>query len=136
MEARRSFFWNGVLQLNETGGHAFFDIRVRKTQDNPPQVFIYTSDVPPIPLKAKEDVLRVSFFLENNVGTTTIRYKMADSLCDGKALESRTANCNQNFISITNDTSEWHFIKQTSWLLYYVSIKIPPDQVKKFMPLL
>jgi hypothetical protein len=136
MEARRSFFWNGVLQLNEVGEHSFFDIRVRKTQDNPPQVFVYTSDLPPLPMKSKDDVLKVTFLLENNVGTTTIRYKIADAIFDGKTLEARTANCNQNFISITNDTSEWHFIKQTNWLLYFVSVKIPPEQVKKFMPLL
>merc|ERR1711879_806682 len=136
MEARRSFFWNGVLQLNEVGEHSFFDIRVRKTQDNPPQVFVYTSDLPPLPMKSKYDVLKVTFLLENNVGTTTIRYKIADAIFDGKTLEARTANCNQNFISITNDTSEWHFIKQTNWLLYFVSVKIPPEQVKKFMPLL
>jgi len=97
-------------------------------------VSLYTSDVPPVPVK-KEDVLKATFLLENNVGANTVRYKIAEATFLGSVLEKQTVNLNQNFVSITTDTAEWHFMKQTNWVLYFISVKVPAEQLKKFMPL-
>jgi hypothetical protein len=136
MEVKRAFFWNGVLQLNDAGEHSFFDIKLKKTEENPPQFAVCSSDLPPLPVKGPEDVVKVTFLLENNVGTGTIRYKITEALLHGKTLECHSNNGTQNLVTITDEKSEWHFIKQTNWLLYYVSVQIAPEQVRKFMPLM
>ncbi len=130
--AQKSFFWNGILQLNEMGEHAFFDVKVKKNAENAHQVFLQTTDVPALPI-GKDDTLRVTFLLENNVGTSTVRYKIADGTFNGSMLD-KTSNLNQNFISVTTETSEWHFTRQqqANWMLASISVKVPPDAIRKF----
>merc|ERR1711916_254649 len=77
MASAAPYFFNGKIQVNDIGEHTFFDVRVRKlSQEFPLQVCIYTSDLPPNPIKTA-DVVRCSFLLENSVGTQTVRYKVS-----------------------------------------------------------
>ncbi|KAJ3434208.1 hypothetical protein M0813_24205 [Anaeramoeba flamelloides] len=131
------FFWHGILSLNDFGEHAFFDIKVRKkSQKNPPIVSIYSSDIPPIPVRS-EDTLNVKILLENNVGLSTVRYKVAEAQFSGEALESKTTNIpiTQNFISINNQGNEWHFMRQNNcWVIYFISLQVLYSKIKKFLP--
>ncbi|KAJ5068654.1 hypothetical protein M0811_02597 [Anaeramoeba ignava] len=132
----KSFFWHGILALNDFGEHAFFDIKVRKSsKENSSHISIYTSDVPPIPVQS-EDTVRVTFLLENSVGLNTVRYKVAESIFLGRQLAQKTANVTsqQNFVSVNTEDSEWHFMRQANcWVLYFISVKIPASKLKKFL---
>ena len=89
MAEHRSFFWHGVLSLNDLGEHAIFNIKVRKASVGGPNlVALYTADLPPVPVRAR-DVVRIIFLLENNVGTATVRYKICASSFHGALLEKR-----------------------------------------------
>ncbi|KNC56084.1 uncharacterized protein AMSG_11686 [Thecamonas trahens ATCC 50062] len=103
----------------------------------PLQICIYTSDLPPSPTK-KTDVIRVSFCLENSVGTQTVRYKIADSTFYGYLLEGKEPTTANNTVAIQTDNAEWHFLRQgegddACWLLCFISIRVPASQVRRFL---
>eukprot|EP01104_Vermistella_antarctica_P018797 TRINITY_DN70_c1_g1_i1.p3 TRINITY_DN70_c1_g1~~TRINITY_DN70_c1_g1_i1.p3 ORF type:complete len:174 (-),score=45.49 TRINITY_DN70_c1_g1_i1:431-952(-) len=159
----RSFFWTGVLTRG-TDTYSFFDVKVKK---GPPiadgSCFqIYTSDLPPIPVR-KNDVFHASFMVESNSGyTSTVRYRLADATVHGSLLEGKTTV--GSVLAITTDDSEWHFSKRSSastsssalggggssvltpkpaeddkdadvtWVLYFVSVRVPTSSLKKFLP--
>lgn len=136
MSSDKNFFWHGILNLNDLGAHAFFDVKIKKSVPNAPNfVGIMTSDIPPLPLE-KGDSLHVTFLLENNVGLNTVRYRVADSVFQGSSLYDaieKNQAC-QATINVAVETGEWTFSKQGStWILRHILLYVPMSQLRKFV---
>jgi len=132
---RKNFFWSGLIILNDTGAHTFFDVKLKIPPDDTDTATLYTSDVPPLLIK-KEDTLRVQFILENCVGITPLRCKVTETLFNGSGLDSIEEVKPGNIFTFTSSNSEWQFFRQDkitpSWLLHSISVKIPLAQIKRF----
>mmetsp|Transcript_46604 Transcript_46604/g.117354 ORF Transcript_46604/g.117354 Transcript_46604/m.117354 type:complete len:163 (+) Transcript_46604:114-602(+) len=144
------FFLNGVLIQNGATEHAFFDIKARKHTGQSLQVSLYTADIPPIPVKYTDE-LHTAFFLESNVGFSTVRYRVAEATFKGSMMAKEKPCKGGKFLSIMSDSAEWHFMKQpnqvpdepspnsyspdnpTIWILYFISIRVPSHEAKKFI---
>jgi hypothetical protein len=144
------FFLNGVLVQNGATEHAFFDIKARKHPGHSLQVSLYTADIPPIPVKSTDE-LNTVFYLESNVGYSTVRYRVAEATFKGSMMAKEKPSKGGKFLSIMSDSAEWHFMKQpnqksdqpspnsysddctTIWILYFISIRVPSHEAKKFI---
>ncbi len=116
------FFWSGVLTLNDSAEFSFFDVRVRKNQ-NDATVLLYSVDIPPVPFK-KEDNLKVVLYMENSFGISPVKYKVAEAAIAGTSIEGQGSSYNksEHMLTLSNDTSEWHFMRRdtpgANWLLH------------------
>lgn len=136
MSSDKNFFWHGILHLNELGAHAFFDVKIKKNvPDAPNMVGIMTSDIPPLPMMNETDSLHVTFLLENNVGLNTVRYRVAESVFQGKDLFAMAEDAaHQTSITVTVESGEWQFSKQgTTWILRSILLYVPMAQLRKFI---
>ncbi|KAL6054630.1 CARDB domain-containing protein [Balamuthia mandrillaris] len=132
-----SFFWNGILTVDDNGSHSFFAIKLTKDlSSSPPKVSLFTSDLPPVPV-TKETTLRATFLLENNVGVTTVRYKIAEATLFGSSLEGKNAAISSDgILTVKTEMAEWRFLKQQNWLLQDLNVRVPPEQLQKFISLI
>jgi hypothetical protein len=136
MASEKSFFWHGILSLNDHGPHAFFDVKIKKNvPDAPNTVGLFTSDVPPLPLTGN-DVFHVTFLLENNVGLNTVRYRVAESQFAGTDLMrhvDETAGPTPT-VNVAVDGGEWQFsLQQQTWILRSILVYVPMAQLRKFI---
>ena len=107
----KSLFWTGTLELDENGGHVFFDVRIKKSISNlPMMVGLFTNDIPPFPLK-QANRLKVTFVLENNQGMTCTRHEIGTGSISGSELEEflKKETPSNNSIVIINESGEWQF---------------------------
>jgi hypothetical protein len=73
---------------------------VRKNgSEYPTQVSLYTSDLPPVPVR-QNDILNITFLLENNVGTATVRYKIASATFHGQQLEAQLQSAGGKYVTV------------------------------------
>lgn len=136
MSSDKNFFWHGILNLNDLGAHAFFDVKIKKNvPDAPNQVGIMTSDIPPLPMN-ETDTLHATFLLENNVGLNTVRYRVAEASFPGNQLYQAIKEVAgpQTTISVPFEKGEWQFSKQgTTWILRQILLYVPMAQLRKFI---
>lgn len=138
MSILKGFFWNGVLRIDEGEEHSFFDINLvlHATMDEKDRklVSLYSSDLPPIPI-FDDSTISVQFFLENNVGSHTIRYRVAQGEMRSTLIYEKAEEGDVE-MKIEEEDTKWNVVKQGShWFVSYVSVSIEYAQLKKYIPL-
>ncbi|EAX86551.1 hypothetical protein TVAG_399850 [Trichomonas vaginalis G3] len=129
----KNVFWTGTLQINDMGGHVFFDVRVKKAvPDAPAMIGLYTNDIPPFPLSST-DTLNIAFTLEVNEGYSAVRTEIVKASLLGselhQAIEAQNPKGSINFV---NETGEWQFdCLDGIWCLKWVVIYAPTANVKE-----
>lgn len=132
----RTFFWHGVLSLNENGGHTFFDVRLKKqVKGAPAMIGLYTNDIPPFPLTAT-DTLTCELMLENNMGYQTQRNEIVKVTLPGselfRTLEEREGDYDQ--VVVMNDTGEWQFQQmEKKWVLRAIVLYVQQAALKELV---
>eukprot|EP01100_Stratorugosa_tubuloviscum_P008351 TRINITY_DN3477_c0_g1_i1.p1 TRINITY_DN3477_c0_g1~~TRINITY_DN3477_c0_g1_i1.p1 ORF type:complete len:186 (-),score=87.31 TRINITY_DN3477_c0_g1_i1:27-539(-) len=140
----RSYFWNCILYVNDNE-HPFYDVRVKqRTTDGNIQLF--TSDLPPIPILTT-DTIKVCFTLERNSTLIGAPQLIFETHLSGTMLNSGIINeQTENQLKIINENCEWKFmrhsnavmspngLKPPSWLLFFLSVRIPIWNIKRFLP--
>ena len=83
----KSFFWTGTMELNDNGGHVFFDVRIKKNVPNQPiMIGLYTNDIPPFPLTSTDTIV-IKFILEFVQNQACNRYVIGTGTVTGPELE-------------------------------------------------
>jgi len=114
----KGYFFTGVLALNNNGEISLFEIKPKKkTHGTNVSIYLVTHDIPPIPV-TRDDVIRVAFYLENSVGTTPVRIKMAEATFYGNLIETKPQTTDG--LSLRTEGAEWQFSKM------YTGIGIAP----------
>lgn len=132
----KNFFWHGVLVINDTNYHSFFDVKTKKdVPDAPNMIGLYTSDVPALPL-AETDTMQVSFSIENNIGGNSSRFKVVEASLSGADLVRATEEypVPPPNVVVTNEMGEWQYsLQDKTYILRSILVFVSLAQLRKYV---
>ena len=133
-------FITGVLTVNNGVQHAILDIEQRKkTVKGSSVVYLYTSDVPPIPIRDPSDSFKVEFFLENitNLSDPT-RMPLVEEIFLGTAVDPSLPGTEQ---SVRTTNGEWKLRRRMTspdtpsarWMFSEIQLRVPDARIKQYL---
>ena len=137
---KKNYFWNGVLSVNSSYiEHSLFEITLLKYKSSSGiQTHFLIKDIPPVPIMKREDVFKISIYLENALGNSPQRQLYAEASFSGASFDF-------NFVgdqTIKTDEGEWKFKKVpsnrypsgvTPWFLCELEIKMTENKLKQYL---